>query len=120
MAKFVLDVPPAGRLASPGWLPAPRAAWGDDFSESPDGQLALELVGGESVVNTNFEYVTWLARCGQVRWTSACDVPRFTYFIPTCWLHRPHVLLRLHAAAALSRGRWGIFVYLEPSYNTVI
>ena len=56
LAKFVLDDPLAGPHAVPGWLPALRVAWGDDFSDSPDGRLALELVGGGSARNTNSNY----------------------------------------------------------------
>ena len=69
LAKFVLDVPLAGRHATPGWHSALRAAWGDDFSESPDRQLALELVGGGMARNTNSNYDSkvrqFLEFCGQ-------------------------------------------------------
>ena len=69
LAKFVLDVPLAGRHALPGWHSALRAAWGDDFSASPDGQLALELVGGGMARSTNSNYDSkvrqFLEFCGQ-------------------------------------------------------
>lgn len=55
-AKYVMAAPLSGRHAQPGWHLAMQAAWGADFSDSADGRLALELVGGGMAPTTNSNY----------------------------------------------------------------